>query len=100
MPNELPIPDDLQHLIEKRESDGRRKTNRRPLPPEAYARIRDEGYGRFYVQKQIRRKTPMVFGLYGETIDGIIVRRLTYSLDVLVNRDIRRIEKITTPLRN
>lgn len=29
MPNELPIPDDLQHLIEKRESAGRRTSNRR-----------------------------------------------------------------------
>ncbi len=29
MPNELPLPDELQHLIEKRENDGRRESNRR-----------------------------------------------------------------------
>ena len=72
----------------------RRRSSRRPLSPELLAQIRAEGYGRAYVQKQIRKKTPMVFELYGETVEGIIVRRLTYSLDVLSDGQVRRIEKI------
>ena len=71
-----------------------RKQLRRPLPPELVAQIRAEGYGRAYVQKQIRKKTPMVFELYGEHVEGIIIRRLTYALDVVESGDVRRIEKI------
>jgi sRNA-binding regulator protein Hfq len=56
--------------------------------------IRAEGYGRLYVQKQIKKRTPMVLELYGETVEGVIRRRLTYALDVLVGGKQRRIEKI------
>jgi sRNA-binding regulator protein Hfq len=71
-----------------------RGRQRQPLSPEKLAQIRAEGYGRSYIQKQIRRKTPMVFELYDENVEGIIVRRLTYALDVLVKGAVRRIEKI------
>ena len=78
----------------KRHNGGQRNCPHRPLPPELLAQIRAEGYGRSYVQKQIRKKTPMVFELYGEKVEGVIVRRLTYALDVLVKGRVRRIEKI------
>ncbi|MCZ6675795.1 MAG: hypothetical protein O7E52_00955 [Candidatus Poribacteria bacterium] len=71
-----------------------RRQTQRPLSPELLAQIRAEGYGRSYVQKQIRKKTPMVFELYGEHVKGVIVRRLTYSLDVRVKDRVRRIEKV------
>lgn len=71
-----------------------KRQSHRDLSPELLAQIRAEGYGRAYVQKQIRRKTPMVFELYGEHVEGIITRRLTYAFDVLVDGEVRRIEKI------
>ena len=37
----------------------------------------------------------MVFELYRETLEGIIIRRLTYALDVLSEGQVRRIEKIS-----
>lgn len=40
MPNELPVPDDLLSLIEKREKDDRRQSERRrPAPDEEYTEI-------------------------------------------------------------
>ena len=73
----------------------RRGRSHRPLAPTLLAQIRAEGYGRSYVQKQIRKKTQMVFARYGETVEGIIIRRLTYAFDVLSEGHVRRIEKIS-----
>ena len=68
---------------------------RRHLPPELLTQIRAESHGRTYVQKQIRKKTPMVFELYGEHIEGIISRRLTYALAVVsVNGEVHHLEKL------
>ena len=67
---------------------------RRQLSPELLAQIRAERHGRAYVQKQIRRQTPMVFELYGGHIQGIISRRLTYSLVVLTDGEAHHLEKL------
>ena len=67
----------------------------RHLSPELLTQIRAESHGRAYVQKQIRKKTPMVFELYGEQIEGIISRRLTYALTVeSLNGDVHHLEKL------
>ncbi len=66
-----------------RKSSHHKQQTRRHLSPELLTQIRAESHGRAYVQKQIRKKTPMVFELYGEHIEGIISRRLTYSLAVV-----------------
>ena len=72
-----------------------KQRTRRHLPPELLTQIRAESHGRAYVQKQIRKKTPMVFELYGEHIEGIISRRLTYSLAVVsVNGVEHHLEKL------
>ena len=83
-----------------RHRDGQRKAShhkqqtRRHLPPELLTQIRAESHGRAYVQKQIRKKTPMVFELYGGHIEGIISRRLTYALAVVsANEDVHHLEK-------
>lgn len=68
---------------------------RRQLAPKLLAQIRAEGFGRSYVQKQIRKKTLMVFARYGETLVGVIIRRMTYAFDVLSDGKMRRIEKIS-----
>jgi len=66
-----------------------------PLTEEQRAQIRDEGYGRLYIQKQIRRKTPMIFELYNETItDARIIRLMKYFLTLLINREKRNIDKL------
>lgn len=71
------------------------KQIRRHLSPELLTQIRAESHGRAYVQKQIRKKTPMVFELYGEHVEGIISRRLTYSLAIVsVNGEVHHIEKL------
>ena len=71
------------------------KQFRRHLSPELLIQIRAESHGRAYVQKQIRKKTPMVFELYGEHIEGIIRRRLTYALAVVsISGEVRHIEKL------
>ena len=78
-----------------RKSPSRSKQIRRHLSPELLTQIRAESHGRAYVQKQIRRKTPMVFELYGESIEGIISRPLTYALAVvLVNGEVHHLEKL------
>ena len=53
-----------------------------------------EGYGRLYIEKQIQQKTPMVFACYQGCIEGFMLRRLTYALDICVDGKQRRIEKI------
>ena len=78
-----------------RKSAHHKQQTRRHLPPELLTQIRAESHGRAYVQKQIRRKTPMVFELYGEQIDGIISRRLTYALAVVsVDGEVHHLEKL------
>ena len=78
-----------------RKSSHHKQQIRRHLPPELLTQIRAESHGRAYVQKQIRRKTPMVFELYGEHIEGIITRRLTYALAVIsVSEEIHHLEKL------
>lgn len=79
----------------QRKSSHHNKQTRRQLSPELLAQIRAESHGRAYVQKQIRKKTPMVFELYGEHIEGIISHRLTYALAVvLVNGEMHHLEKL------
>ena len=78
-----------------RKSSHHKQQTRRRLPPELLTQIREESHGRAYIQKQIRKKTPMVFELYGESIEGIISRRLTYSLVVVsVNGEVHHLEKL------
>ena len=67
---------------------------RRQLSPELLTQIRAERHGRAYVQKQIRKKTPMVFELYRGHIEGIINRRLTYTLVVLTDGEAHHLEKL------
>ena len=69
--------------------------SRRPLAPKLVAQIRAEGFGRSYVQKQIRKKTQMVFARYGEIVEGIIIRPLTYAFDVLSEGRVQCIDKIS-----
>lgn len=69
---------------------------RRRLSPELLNQIRAESHGRAYVQKQIRKKTPMVFELYGEHVEGIISRRLTYALAVeSLDGEVHHLEKLS-----
>ncbi len=79
----------------QRDNKSRNTPARRQLAPKLLAQIRAEGFGRSYVQKQIRKKTLMVFARYGETLVGVIIRRLTYTLDVLSDGKVRRIEKMS-----
>ena len=78
-----------------RKSSHHSKRTHRHLSPELLTQIRAESHGRAYVQKQIRKRTPMVFELYGEHIEGIISRRLTYTLAVaLVDEEIHHLDKL------
>ena len=77
-----------------RQSPHYNKLVRRQLSPKLLTQIRAESHGRAYVQKQIRRKTPIVFELHGEHIEGIISRRLTYILVVLVDGQLHHLEKL------
>jgi len=62
---------------------------------EQIVQIRDEGYGRLYIQKQIRNKTSMIFELYNETISGArIIRLMKYFLTILVDGEKRNINKL------
>jgi sRNA-binding regulator protein Hfq len=84
-----------EHRGRWRKSSQHSKQFRRHLSPELLTQIRAESHGRAYVQKQIRKKTPMVFELYGEHIEGIISRRLTYALAVVsVNEEVHHLEKL------
>ena len=84
-----------RHRDRHRKSSYHKQQTRRHLPPELLTQIRAESHGRAYVQKQIRKKTPMVFELYGEHIEGIISRRLTYALAVAsVNGEVHHLEKL------
>ena len=72
------------------------RQGRRHLSPELLNQIRAESHGRAYVQKQIRKKTPMVFELYGEHIEGVISRRLTYALAVeSLSGEVHHLEKLS-----
>ena len=84
-----------RHRNKHRKSSQYKQQTRRHLPPELLTQIRAESHGRAYVQKQIRKKTPMIFELYGKHIEGIISRRLTYALAVVsVNGDVHHLEKL------
>ena len=92
----------LQRTQRHGHRDGWRKPSqrsrqvRRHLSPELLNQIRAESHGRAYVQKQIRKKTPMVFELYGEHIEGIISRRLTYALAVeSLSGEVHHLEKLS-----
>jgi len=57
--------------------------------------MKAEGYGRLYINKQIKKKTPMVFELHDGKISAVIIRRFTYDLDLLINRrERKRINKL------
>ena len=66
----------------------------RIIPQEEFLRLKAEGYGRFYIDKQIRRKTPMVFVTYDGVLRGLILRRMSYNLDLLANGEKIRINKL------
>ena len=83
-----------QKSRQSRHHNKHHKSSHHRLPPEVLTQIRAEGHGRAYVQKQIRKKTPMVFELYGKHIEGIISRRLTYALVVLVSGEVHHLEKL------
>ena len=84
-----------RHRDRHHKSSHHKQQTRRHLPPGLLTQIRAESHGRAYVQKQIRKKTPMVFELYGEHIEGIISRRLTYALAVAsVNGEVHHLEKL------
>ena len=89
-----------QNFRQSRRRDKRRKSSHHSrrthhhLSLELLNQIHAESHGRAYVQKQIRKKTPMIFELYGEHIEGIISRRLTYTLVVLVNGEVHHLEKL------
>ena len=93
--NSSQSPRRYRHRDRHRKSSHHKQQTRRHLPPELLTQIRAESHGRAYVQKQIRKKTPMVFELYEEHIEGIISRRLTYSLAVVsVNGVEHHLEKL------
>ncbi len=93
--NSAQSPKRYRHRDKYRKSSHHKQHTRRHLPPELLTQIRAESHGRAYVQKQIRKKTPMVFELYGEHIEGIISRRLTYALAVVsVNEEVHHLEKL------
>lgn len=84
------------HRGGSRKSSQRSRQVHRHLSPELLNQIRAESHGRAYVQKQIRKKTPMVFELYGEHIEGIISRRLTYALAVeSLGGEVHHLEKLS-----
>ena len=57
-------------------------------------RKKREGFGRLYVDKQIRLQTPMVFETYDGPIEALIARRLCYDFDLNVNGEIERLNKL------
>ena len=84
-----------RHRNKHRKFSQHKQQTRRHLPPELLTQIRAESHGRAYVQKQIRKKTPMVFELYGGHVEGIISRRLTYALAIVsVNEEVCHLEKL------
>jgi len=57
--------------------------------------MKAEGYGRLYINKQIKKKTPMIFELYDGKISAVIIRRFRYDLDLLIGGNKRkRINKL------
>ncbi len=78
----------------RRSHQRRRPQVHRALTPEELTRAKAEGYGRHYIQKQIRNKTPMVFEVYGETLTGNILHRLPYNLVLRLGGERRCINKI------
>ncbi len=93
--NSSQSPWQYRHRDRHRKSSHHKQQTHRYLPPELLTQIRAESHGRAYVQKQIRKKTPMVFELYGEHIEGIISCRLTYTLAVVsVNEEVHHLEKL------
>lgn len=84
-----------RHRGRRRKPSQHGRQIRHHLSSKLLTQIRAESHGRSYVQKQIRKKTPMVFELYGEHIEGIISRRLTYALTVeSLNGDVHHLEKL------
>ena len=84
-----------RHRDKYRKPSHHKQQTRRHLPPELLTQIRAESHGRAYVQKQIRKKTPMILEVYGGHVEGIISRRLTYTLAVIsVNGEVHHLEKL------
>ena len=50
--------------------------------------------GDYYMAKQIKFKTPMVFELYTESIRCTVKELLKYELNLLCGKDIRQIHKL------
>ncbi|MBM3214087.1 hypothetical protein FJZ36_04150 [Candidatus Poribacteria bacterium] len=57
-------------------------------------REKREGFGRLYMEKQLREKTPMVFVTYDGAVEGTLHKRLVYDLDVNTNGEKTRINKL------
>ena len=72
----------------------RRAPSRRNMTSEKISRAKAEGYGRHYIQKQIRNKTPMIFEMYDGPIQGVILHRLPYNLIIRSGRERLTINKL------
>lgn len=57
-------------------------------------RAKREGFGRLYMDKQLREKTPMVFVTYEGPVRGTIQKRLVYDLDLNAGGEKVRINKL------
>ena len=56
--------------------------------------IRREGYGRYYILKQVKQRTPMIFEVYNhEPIPGTIRRVDKFSIDLNVDEKVRNVLK-------
>lgn len=58
-------------------------------------RAKREGFGRLYMDKQLREKTPMVFVTYEGPVRGTIHKRLVYDLDINTGEEKVRINKLS-----
>lgn len=57
-------------------------------------RTKKEGFGRLYMDKQLREKTPMAFVTYDAAVEGVLYKRLVYDLDIMVGEEKVRINKL------
>jgi len=76
-----------QEKLSEEERDKKRLKNKK-------LQVRREGYGRRYMLKQIKQKTPMIFEAYkGESIPCVLNRVYKFAMDLDVDGKVRNILK-------
>lgn len=76
------------------ERGDRRGFSKKPRMSPQERRTKREGFGRLYMDKQLREKTPMVFVTYDGSVRGTLHKRLVYDLDINSAGEKVRINKL------